>query len=107
MMDLLSREGRQQVGCRMSDIVCSKDKVTIFDRRVKKAQFTGLTRIEISICMDAFGRFNPWLPSVRTAFHTKMQVALSMIITNVLNEPTIFGMAYRKLKLAVLLGLLS
>ena len=66
MLDLLSREGIRQVGSRISDIVCSRDKLSVFDRRVSKAQFIGMTRLEISIRRDALEKYSPQLPSVKT-----------------------------------------
>ena len=49
-MDLISREYRHVVGIRIYKVLGSKYWLNDFDKRVSKAQHTGLTRMEISIC---------------------------------------------------------
>ena len=87
--------------------MCSKDKLSVFDRRIGKAQFTGLTRLEMSICRDALEKFSPQLPSVKTMWDKKIQAALTMLVDDVLNNPLVSERTYRKLNLPYLLGLLS
>ena len=66
-----------------------------------------MTRLELSICEDAITKFNPMLPSIKTAWSNKIQAAMLLITQRVLNAPSVLEIAYRKLSLPVLLGYLS
>ena len=72
MMDLIGREATHLVGSRVSTIVGSCRSKDAFSQRLCQAQFTGLTRLEVSIYLDAEGRYSPMLPSVKTLWHVKM-----------------------------------
>ena len=66
-----------------------------------------MTRLEISICLDALIEFSPTLPGVKTAWYSRIQSALMLLETNLLNDPDVLDIAYRKMSLPMLLGKLS
>ena len=66
-----------------------------------------MTRLEISICRAAMLTFKPHQPSVKTLWHSKMQVALDLMIEQVLNDKHVVPQVYRKLSLPTLLGLIG
>ena len=53
VLDLVAREGRHLVGSRISVILGSKQSLSVFEKKITKAQYTGLTRLELSICKGA------------------------------------------------------
>ena len=69
-----------------------------------QAQLTGLTRLEVSIYLDAEGRYNPLLPGVKTLWHIKMQCALDELAAGVLNNKKVMCKTYRKLNVPMLLA---
>ena len=88
-LDLIGRDGIQMVGSRLRYILGSKGQYNSFIKRVCSAQGTGLTRLEVSICRSALQKFKPWQPSVKTLWHKKTQVALEVIVEEVLNNKTV------------------
>ena len=107
LTDLVARDGSHIVGSRIDSILGSKRHLTLFESRIRKAQYAGMTRVEISICHAALEKFRPDLPSVRTLWHLKMQNAIDLIINKVLNHKDILPLVYRKLSLPILLGSLG
>ena len=65
ILDLVSRDGCHVVGSRISTILGSSRKLGLFEKRIRKAQYTGMTRLEVSICYSALTIFRPDLPSLR------------------------------------------
>lgn len=66
-----------------------------------------MSRLEVSICQDALIKFSPALPSVKTAWYSRIQSALRLLETKALNDPQVLDIAYRKMSLPILLGELS
>ena len=69
-----------------------------------QAQLSGLTRLEVSIYLDAEGRYNPLLPGVKTLWHIKMQCALDELAAGVLNNTKVLCKTYRRLNIPMLLA---
>ena len=88
-LDLIGRDGTQMIGSRISQILGCKSQYNTFIKRVCRAQSSGLTRLEISICRSALQMFKPWQASVKTLWHEKTQAALDTIVENVLHNKTI------------------
>ena len=103
-MDLISREATHLVGSRVATIVGSCRSKDAFNKRLCKAQLTGLTRLEVSIYPDAEGRYDPMVASVKTLWHKKMQCALDELAAGVLNDPKVRSKTYRKLNVPTLLA---
>lgn len=57
MVDLCVRDGRNQVGSRIKEIVGSKNNLSKFNERLRHAQGAGMTRLEISILPAAFEKY--------------------------------------------------
>ena len=72
LLDLIARDGSHIVGSRINTILGSKQQLSTFDSRIRKAQLFGMMRIEISICHAAMKKFRPDLPLVKTLWHEKM-----------------------------------
>ena len=85
-------------------IVGSKYTLDSFDEKVKDACYTGMTRLEISICEAAFDECSPLQPSVKTLWHQRIQSALDYLVAEVLNDKTNFGLTYRKMSVPRLLA---
>ena len=88
-LDLIGRDGTQMVGSRLNQILGSGHQNNTFIKRVCRAQSSGLTRLEISICRSALQMFKPWQASVKTLWHQKTQLALDTIVQNVLHDKTV------------------
>ena len=88
-LDLIGRDGTQMVGSRLSQILGCRGQYNTFIKRVCRAQSSGLTRLEISICRSALQKFKPWQASVKTLWHEKTQAALDTIVENVLHNKTV------------------
>ena len=54
MIDMLSREDCHTIGTRTSNIIGSKHHLDSFDIKLRDARFSGMTRLEVSICQGAF-----------------------------------------------------
>ena len=68
-LDLIGRDGTQMVGSRLNQILGCGRQYNTFIKRVCRAQSSGLTRLEISICRNALQKFKPWQASVKTLWH--------------------------------------
>ena len=62
-----------------------------------------MTRVEVSVCVGALNRYNPFTPSVRTAWHTKAQNAMDLLASKVLNHDSARELVYRKMRISELL----
>ena len=69
VLDLIARDGINLVGSRISTILGSSRQLGLFEKRLRKAQATGMTRIEVSLCRAAMRKYRLNLPSVRTLWH--------------------------------------
>lgn len=107
LLDLLAREGSHLVGSRVATILGSKWQLSLLEKRVRRAQHTGMTRLEVSICPAALVKYAPHQPSVKTKWHSKMQAAMDLLVHDVLNNKEVIQLVYRKLSLPTLLGLLG
>ena len=76
MLDLISRESYHIVSSRVSEILGSKRTLNSFNKRLRSCQQDGMTRIEVSICRAAFVKLNPTQASVKTQWHSKVQVMM-------------------------------
>ena len=77
-----------------------------FDKRVKRAQHSGMTRLEVSICHGALDRYNP-LGTIKGAWENKIRAMFDDLIKHVLNSEDVKSRLYRKLSLPQTLGLLG
>ena len=92
------------VSSRISSIVGSSHSLDAFNTKLRQAKFTGLTRLEVSICLGAMERYNPTYSSVNTRWHEKMQAALDLLAARVLNNDSILRQTYRKVNVPTLLA---
>ena len=60
LLDLVAREGTHQVGSRMATVLGSSHKLSVFNKRLSSSQYTGLSRLEVSICEEALMRYKIW-----------------------------------------------
>ena len=60
LLDLIARDGTHLVGSRIATILGCKQQLTLFDKRIRKLQHAGMTRVEVSICRAALEKFNPF-----------------------------------------------
>ena len=97
MVDLVVREGALTVGSRINNILGSKYTLSIFEKRLCQAQYTGMTRIEISICQAAIQDYGlPWALFSRF-FNQRMQAAMEYLVSTVLNHRQSLTLTYRRL----------
>ena len=104
IQELVARDGSHLVGSRIRTILGSTKGLGLFEKRIRKAQNTGMTRLEVSICSAALEKFRPDLPSMRTLWHSKMQAAMDLLTAEVLNHRTVIPQVYRRLSVPSLLG---
>ena len=69
VLDLMTRNGSHLVGSRIATILGSSRQLSLFEKRLRKVQATGMTRIEVSLCRAAMRKYRLNLPSVRTLWH--------------------------------------
>ena len=74
--------------------------LTSFQRRLRNSQSLGLTRLEISICSNAFQKYDPFQPSCKTLWHQKIEAYLFKIGSMILNDPEVKQCTYRELSLS-------
>ena len=79
VIDLISREATHIVSSRIATIVGSQRTVDAFNYKLRHAKFTGLTRLEVSICLGAMQRYSPTQASVKTLWHQEMQAAMDSL----------------------------
>lgn len=97
MVDLVVRDGALTVGSRINNILGSKYTLSIFEKRLCQAQYTGMTRIEISICQAAIQDYGlPWAHFSRF-FNQRMQAAMEYLVSTVLNHRQSLTLTYRRL----------
>ena len=60
MLDLIGRDGSQPVGTRLDHILGFRNDNDNFIKKVRRAQHTGLTRLEVSFFKGALDNYNPW-----------------------------------------------
>ena len=60
LLDLVAREGTHQVGSRMATVLGSSHKLSVFNKRLSSSQYTGLSRLEVSICEEALMKYKIW-----------------------------------------------
>lgn len=92
------------VSSRIATIVGSERTLDAFNFKLRQAKYSGLTRLEVSICQGAMQRYSPSQASVKTLWHQKVQAALDYIAAQVLNSQTILRQTYRKLSVPTLLA---
>ena len=76
-------------------------------KRVRVNQRFGITRIEVSLLVDAIILNNPLYVPMRTLWHTKAKDALKQIADEVLNHQSVRSITYRKLSIHNLIGHLA
>ena len=104
LLDLVAREGTHQVGSRMATVLGSSHKLSVFNKRLSSSQYTGLSRLEVSISEEALMKFRIWQPSVKTLWHRKIGTALKLILDHVFNNEQVLKQCYRRLSVPHLLG---
>ena len=62
-MDLIGRDGSQQIGSKLSKILGCGRQLDVFQKTICEVQKVGLTRVEISICREALLKYDPFVPS--------------------------------------------
>ena len=53
ILDLIGRDGIQRIGSRCNRVLGAKREYNSMVRRAKECQWTGMTRLELSICEAA------------------------------------------------------
>ena len=89
ILDLIGREATYMVSSRIATIVGSSNSLDAFNTKLRQAKYTGLTRLEVSICLGAMQGYNPTHASVKTKWHSKMQAALDLLASRVLNNDSV------------------
>ena len=89
IIDLIAREGYAIVGSRVSDILRSKRSLTLFNKQIRIARFFGMTRLAISICPASFQKLQPTKASVKTQWHSKVQLFMDELVASVLNKEVV------------------
>ena len=107
IMDLVGRDGFGNVGSRIAQIVGCQKKLSAFDRRVSRARWVGMTRLEISLCSGALRRYKPFQPSMKTLWFQKVNAAFQHLDRLVLNDRQVLKMCHRRLNIAHFLDELS
>ena len=74
------------VGSKVKAIVGSKKHLTSFNRKVQKAEGTGLTRLELSIHEDALMNYKMNEPSVKTKFAKRLTTCMRHLTDAFLND---------------------
>ena len=57
IIDFVARDGSHLVGSRITEILGFKHTLHFFNPRVRSAQHTGITRLEVIICYGALKKF--------------------------------------------------
>ena len=78
--------------------------MNVFNKRLNRSQYTGLSRLEVSISEEALMKFRIWQPSVKTLWHKKVESALKLILDHVFNNEQVLKQCYRRLSVPHLLG---
>ena len=78
--------------------------MSVFNKRLSSSQYTGLSRLEVSISEEALMKFRVWNPSVKTLWHRKIGTALKLILDHVFNNEQVLKQCYRRLSVPHLLG---
>ena len=104
VLDLVGREATKLVSTRLSTILGSTQQKGVLTRQIRKHQYAGMTRLEISVCRSAIERFSPWEPSVKTIWHKKVALAMDKIVADVLNDKRALALTYRRMSLPRLIN---
>ena len=107
ILDLVSRDGSQIVGSKVKAIVGSKKHLSSFNRKIQRAEGTGLTRLELSIHEDALTKYKMNEPSVKTKFFKRLAACMRHLTDAFLNEEEVLAQAYFKIPINILLHLLA
>ena len=106
-LDLCGRDGYQRIGSRFNRVLGSKLENNSFIKRTKECQWTGMTRLEVSICKDALENYSPFQKSLMTVWYKRITTFIELIHENILNCPYNTENTYRNLIMPELLGRLS
>ena len=106
VIDLVSREYRRRIGCRANEALGCKRVLNAFNKKLGNAKYKGITRVEVSVYPNV-SDYNPYVASLSTDWHKKIQAALYHICQEVLNETTVKAMCLRHLNVEKLIGNLS
>ena len=107
ILDLIGRDHHHTVGTRVPQILGTGFKDDLFQKRIKKSQSTGLTRLEVSVLHEAISQYDIFKPSVKTLCHEKVPKAMSLMVENILNHDYVLRLAYCKLSLNYLFAYLA
>ena len=94
-MDLIGRDGYQQVGSRLHRILGCGHRLDVFQKQLCMVQKIGLTRVEVSICRDAIYKYRPFDPSSKTLWHLTADRNIKALAGQVLNDENICRASYR------------
>lgn len=94
VLDLAGRNGTHLVGSRFAELLGCKRHLSVFNKRLSRAQDKGMTRLEISILIGALKKYTPQQPSFNTQWHIKTQSALEVIVHSVLNHRDVLPRVY-------------
>ena len=75
LMDLVGRDGAAIVGSKIAKVVGCQGTLSAFDKRVSRARWVGMTRLEVSLCSGALRRYRPFQPSLKTRWVQKVSAA--------------------------------
>ena len=107
ILDMIGRDATHMVGSRIKEIVGAKHNLNLFNQKLRVARFSGMTRIEVSICSHAIDTFALCHPPVRTLWHTKVENAIDHLYSTTLNDNDVIDVIYRKLDVSTLLAMLT
>ena len=107
LMDLVGRDGAAIVGSKIAKVVGCQGTLSAFDKRVSRARWVGMTRLELSLCSGALRRYRPFQPSMKTLWSQRVNAAFQHLDRLVLNNEEVLAMSHRRLNIAHFLGELS
>ena len=87
ILDLCGRDGYQMIGSRFNRVLGAKRGYDSLIQRLGACQSTGMTRLEVSLCQDAFEFYSPFDRDVMAGWHTKVRNFMDCIQNDVLNSP--------------------
>ena len=97
LLDLVGRNGYHLVGSRMPVVLGCSSERTSFMKRIRGAQHTGLTRLEISCHEAALQKYILYTASLKTDWHYRIQRAIETLVSKFLNHDEVLKRVYRRL----------
>ena len=99
ILDLMSREHIWVVGSRFPQILGSKHSIGKFEKTIRDAQFTGITRLEISLRPDIDSDTVMLNNMIKQTWHERIPNLLRHITDNVLNHKDTVSKTFKLINL--------